>query len=216
MRYLHQIETTTSAQDPNWQTIRSADAEDYDGTAAEYGREVLAQWIDDNPDDATTDDDGNPTLRVIIAFADGEDAFASDANRAAVIEADGLEAPAPEIAAVEAARERKFYVALLDAQADDALTNALAAARAAGHGANRLAERAAPAVSRPVALRMMSPARVAEHYQVGALVTVPPHSVPDDWARDGEIIELTDETAIVGLTDGHRQELPRDELTPRR
>lgn len=53
------------------------------------------------------------------------------------------------------ARDRKLYAALLDQLADDALTTALHAAREAGHGANRMAELAYPAVSRPVALRMM-------------------------------------------------------------
>ncbi|TFI30180.1 type II toxin-antitoxin system prevent-host-death family antitoxin [Streptomyces sp. 4R-3d] len=47
---------------------------------------------------------------------------------------------------------------------------------------------------------------------VGTRVTVPEYSVPEDWARKGEIIEATDEAVVVELDDGHKQELPRDEV----
>ncbi|MGP4114638.1 hypothetical protein ACTWP5_27480 [Streptomyces sp. 4N509B] len=155
MQYLHAIQATNAAAQPAWQTICTGDqVEEYDGTAADYGREVLANYIDDN-EIAATDDDGNPLLRVLVAFADDDAPFASADNRAAVIEADDLKVPSPEIVAVEAARDDKLRASLLDRLADDALEGALSAARGAGHGANRLAELVYPAVSRPIALRMM-------------------------------------------------------------
>jgi prevent-host-death family protein len=56
-------------------------------------------------------------------------------------------------------------------------------------------------------------ARITPVETVGARVTVPDYSVPDDWARSGEIVEVNDETVVVELDDGHRQELPTDEVT---
>ncbi|MEU6071912.1 hypothetical protein ABZ864_47715 [Streptomyces sp. NPDC047082] len=49
---------------------------------------------------------------------------------------------------------------------------------------------------------------------VGTAVTVPDYSVPEDWPRDGEIVEDLGETVMVELSDGTRQELPADEVTP--
>ncbi|MFD3970347.1 type II toxin-antitoxin system Phd/YefM family antitoxin [Streptomyces cyaneofuscatus] len=46
---------------------------------------------------------------------------------------------------------------------------------------------------------------------VGTRVTIPDYAVPEDWACTGEITELNDETVVVLLDDGHRQELPVDE-----
>ncbi|MFE9844661.1 hypothetical protein [Streptomyces goshikiensis] len=74
---------------------------------------------------------------------------------AATIGADDLDEPAAELAVVEAARTAKLYARHLDSRADDQLEDALLAARAEGHGANELARLAAPALSRPIALRMM-------------------------------------------------------------
>lgn len=51
-------------------------------------------------------------------------------------------------------------------------------------------------------------------YPIGTAVTVPYYAVPEDWAHQGEIIETNGETVVVELTDGHRQELPADEVTP--
>ena len=56
-------------------------------------------------------------------------------------------------------------------------------------------------------------ARIVPVETVGARVTVPDYAVPDDWARAGEIVEVNDETVVVELDDGHRQELPTDEVT---
>lgn len=50
---------------------------------------------------------------------------------------------------------------------------------------------------------------------VGIEVTVPEHAVPEDWDRRGEVVELNEETVVVELRGGHRQELPTDEVTPR-
>ncbi len=155
MRYLHAIESTEAADFPAWQAVIIGDPEEYDGTAAAYGREVLDNWIDDNGADGTTDEDGNALLRVVVAFADDPDAFASSANIVATITCDQLDEPAPEIVILEAARERKLYVALLDLLADRELEEALQEARATGASKNWLASFVYPAVSRPIALRMM-------------------------------------------------------------
>lgn len=50
---------------------------------------------------------------------------------------------------------------------------------------------------------------------VGTAVVVPEYSVPEDWPREGEIVETTSETVVVELQNGHRQELPADEVTAR-
>ena len=60
-------------------------------------------------------------------------------------------------------------------------------------------------------------ARIApleEAMTVGTRVTVPDYSIPEDWAHAGEIVEVNSETVVVALDDGHRQELPADEVTP--
>ncbi|MGW4810572.1 hypothetical protein ACWEPB_02855 [Kitasatospora cineracea] len=155
MRYLHTIESTDTADLPAWQAITTGDPEEYDGTAAAYGREVLDRWIYDNGTDGTTDEDGNPLLRAVVAFADDPDAFASSSNIVATITCDQLEEPAPEIVILEAARERKLYVGLLDQLADQELEEALQEARVTGASKNWLAGFVYPAVSRPIALRMM-------------------------------------------------------------
>ncbi|MFJ4972088.1 hypothetical protein [Streptomyces sp. NPDC088755] len=50
---------------------------------------------------------------------------------------------------------------------------------------------------------------------VGTAVVVPEDAVPEDWAREGEVIESNDEIVVIELRDGHRQELPVDEVTLR-
>lgn len=138
-----------------WDPIdRGDNAEDWDGTAAAYGREVLRKWFlgDRLPgfeETAPTDEHGNPTVRVRVFFAPYPD------TGAALITSDDLAEPSAEIAAVEAAREGKLYVGLLDRLADEHLGEALTAARAAGHDVEKLADLAYPAALRPAALRMM-------------------------------------------------------------
>ncbi|MFE1130779.1 hypothetical protein ACFW6R_29420 [Streptomyces albidoflavus] len=153
MRYTHTIEATDNGEDPIWYTLIHADApEDHDGTAADYGRTVLDNWIDDNSGSDITDEYGNPLLRVRVTFAEDTLGFVA----AALVDCTQLDAPSPKMAALEAARERKLYVQLLDALADAQLEEALTAARASGdRSANALAAFVYPAVSRPVALRMM-------------------------------------------------------------
>lgn len=56
-------------------------------------------------------------------------------------------------------------------------------------------------------------ARLVPVETVGARCTVPEYSVPEDWTRSGEIVEVNEETVVVELDDGHRQELPTDEVT---
>lgn len=56
-------------------------------------------------------------------------------------------------------------------------------------------------------------ARIVSATTVGARCTVPEYSVPEDWNRSGEIVEVNDETVVVELDDGHRQELPTEEVT---
>ncbi|MFF8994062.1 hypothetical protein ACF09H_29875 [Streptomyces sp. NPDC014983] len=156
MRYLHSIETTDRADFPAWQTVALGDgAEEYDGTAADYGREVLDNWITDNGDGGITDEYGSPLLRVRVAFAEDPEPFGSDSDVVATVMCDQIERPADWLAALETARERKLYVRLLDVLADDALEGALRSARSAGPSANWLADFVYPAVSRPIALRMM-------------------------------------------------------------
>jgi hypothetical protein len=46
----------------------------------------------------------------------------------------------------------------------------------------------------------------------GSRVIVPEYSVPEDWAHQGEALEVHPETIVVLLDDGHRQELPADEV----
>lgn len=56
-------------------------------------------------------------------------------------------------------------------------------------------------------------ARIVSAAAVGARCTVPEYSVPEGWSRSGEIAEVNDETVVVDLDDGHRQELPTEEVT---
>jgi hypothetical protein len=151
MRFHHAIETTTTAEDPIWQTILLADEpEEYTGSAAQYGRDVLTNWTDDQETDtATTDEYGNPLARVVVRFD------SVNGTVAATIGTDDLDEPPTELAAVEAARDAKLYTTHLDTLADNQAADALTQARAAGHGVNSLARLIAPAYSRPIARRMM-------------------------------------------------------------
>lgn len=163
MRYRHQIEATGNPESPTWYVVvQGGEAEEYDGTATSYGREVLDNWVHDAPGRgeemlALTDEYGNATLRVLVAFGEDDEAFAGPADTAvAVVESSDLAAQTdPELAAVDAAREAVLYAELVGRRARAQLGKALSDARYGGHGANFLAERAAPAASRPVALRMM-------------------------------------------------------------
>lgn len=49
---------------------------------------------------------------------------------------------------------------------------------------------------------------------VGADVVVKPGHTPDDWPTTGEIVEHSGETVVVELSNGRRQEVPADEVTP--
>jgi hypothetical protein len=160
MRLHATIEATDNAEDPMWYVVHTGDdTEEYDGTSAQYGRDVLENWITDQASLAegdpapTTDEYDNPYLRVVVRFSDEPDAHD---DRIAVVHSDELDTPPAELNAVDAARDAKLYAKHLDRLADDELEGALTAARKAGHGANDLARRAAPAVSRPIALRMMT------------------------------------------------------------
>ncbi|MGW5353378.1 hypothetical protein ACWERV_23065 [Streptomyces sp. NPDC004031] len=158
MRFQHVIESCDNAEDPIWvATIQGDEPEEYDGTAAQYGREVLRNWIDDmrtdDPEAQIVDEYDNPYLRVLVHFEDNP--VLDTPSAAAVIGSDDLDTPSPEIAAVEAARDAKLYARHLDFRANEMLEEALPAANAAGHGANALARLVDGAVSRPIALRMM-------------------------------------------------------------
>jgi prevent-host-death family protein len=48
---------------------------------------------------------------------------------------------------------------------------------------------------------------------VGDRVSIPADSVPEDWSREGEVAEIGDETIIVELDGGHRQEVPATDVT---
>ena len=162
MRFHATIEATDKAEDPMWYVVTIGDdVEEYDGTAAQYGRDVLENWITDQAafgdgDPApTVDEYGNPYLRVVVRFSDELDAHD---DRIAVVGSDELDMPPAELDAVDAARDAKLYAKYLDRLADDQLGEALKSARKTGHGANELARRVDPAVSRPIALRMMNTA----------------------------------------------------------
>lgn len=160
MYFHHTIEATDNAEDPTWHVVTTGDGvEEFEGTSAQYGRDVLENWIDDQAGLAdgepapVVDEYGNPFLRVVVRFSDDPDAYD---ERIAVVGSDEMDTPPAELAAVEVARDAKLYAKHLDRRADDQLEEALKVARTVGHGANDLARRAAPAVSRPIALRMMA------------------------------------------------------------
>ncbi|MFB7763508.1 hypothetical protein [Streptomyces xiamenensis] len=169
MRYIHQIEQTEDAENPTWYTVITGDHdEEYDGTAAEYGRAVLENWVEDasmrgEETPALTDEYGNARLRVLVAFSEDDEAFASPIAVVAVVESSDLSVQTdPELAAVDAAREAALYADLLKRLALGRLGQTLTAARHGGHPATALANRAYPAVSYPVAMRMLPrvPAKV--------------------------------------------------------
>lgn len=73
--YLHIIEATDDAEDPNWYEIRRGDdTEEHDGTLNEYGLEVLRNyWVDNGEETpAFTDEYGNPYFRVLVRTQDDE------------------------------------------------------------------------------------------------------------------------------------------------
>lgn len=47
----------------------------------------------------------------------------------------------------------------------------------------------------------------------GSRITVPTHAVPEDWPTTGEAVEVGEETIVVELDNGRRQELPADEVS---
>lgn len=49
--------------------------------------------------------------------------------------------------------------------------------------------------------------------EVGDRVILPLNFIPADWSRAGEVVEVSSQTIVVHLDDGHRQELPTDEVT---
>lgn len=68
--YMHTIEATETAEEPIWQAVIRSDApEEYDGTAVDYGRSVLDNWLHDQ-DVQAVNSDGRPLLRVIVYRAD--------------------------------------------------------------------------------------------------------------------------------------------------
>ncbi|MCX4967055.1 hypothetical protein OHA98_20020 [Streptomyces sp. NBC_00654] len=155
MQLLHTIEAAASGEQPEWFTVITGDApEEHEGTTGDYGRTVLRNWISDEDlsGDELTDEYGNPKLRVTVAFADAPDGYGEPFTTVHCTE---LEDPAVELDAVDAARDRMRWLAAQTSAAEDQLAEALRTARSRGHGANELARRAAPAVSRPIALRMM-------------------------------------------------------------
>ncbi|MFD0352883.1 hypothetical protein ACFVHW_03925 [Streptomyces sp. NPDC127110] len=155
MRFLHAVEVTDAPQyQAIWGTaIMATEAEEYDGSARAYAREVLTNWISDEQadyDDPVVTEDGWPRLRVRVWFAD----FPDD-RVVAEVGADELDPAPPEIEALDIARDAKLYSIFLESKTTDDLAKAMSTARTAGHGANELARRVEDVVSRPVALRWM-------------------------------------------------------------
>jgi len=71
--YLHVIETTDNAEDPQWYEIRRGDTtEEHDGSLEDYGLEVLRNyWVDNGEETpAFTDEYGNPYFRVLVRTQD--------------------------------------------------------------------------------------------------------------------------------------------------
>lgn len=161
MRFHTTIESTVNADDPMWDVVIAGDdVEEYDGTSVQCGRDVLDSWIADQTSLADqappqlTDEYGNPYLRAVVRFSDDPD---EHDNRVAIVGSDELEHDtSAELDAVDAAKDAKLYAKYLDRRADEQLEEALPDARKAGHRPNFLARRVAPAVSKPIALRMMN------------------------------------------------------------
>ncbi|MGY3064665.1 hypothetical protein ACVWZD_008987 [Streptomyces sp. TE3672] len=78
---------------------------------------------------------------------------------------------------------RMLLAAQPDMPADEIDHEAVPAARAAGQGANRLAELVAPAISRPVALKLVK--RYPDYLGVGHQVSVPEDSVSETGGAQG-------------------------------
>lgn len=78
MLYMHEIEMTERAAFPSWETvIRGEKPEEYAGSAEEYGREVMQNWITEagwrgELRENYIDADGNALLRVRVESEDGE------------------------------------------------------------------------------------------------------------------------------------------------
>jgi len=152
MRYSYQIQVANT-QDDSWDIAdpNSFGTEDYDGSAYDYGREILDSHYDLNPDHPTVQDEAE--LRVLVWIADSEE-VGSESDAVAVITADNRDKPAPEIAGLEEARTLKFYADVQARKALDALDNAIQEAKAAGHSVNSIADFLHPALSRPIIQRM--------------------------------------------------------------
>lgn len=132
--------------------------EDYEGAAAQCGREVLAvdrRRIDSGRPGTAPDHRRvrQPLPAHLVHFEDATDQGSLGA--VATITSDDLADPSSEIAAVEFARDAKLHAQHLGVRADEKQEEALFAARAVGNGANALARLVDGAVSRPIARRMM-------------------------------------------------------------
>lgn len=77
--YLHIIEQTENAEDPQWFEIRRGDdTEKYDGSVNEYGLEVLRDYwvVNGEATPAFTDEYGNPYFRVLVRTQDDQGTLA--------------------------------------------------------------------------------------------------------------------------------------------
>ena len=146
-RYRAQIKILTP--EGNWPALELEDAEDFDGTAADYGRQCLDNYLAHVTMD-TGEEPEPDTARVLIWDVDDPEMQAGHEDDA-VVTIDSPE-PAPAEIAVERDREEVLRRRRALEQSIEQLGVSLREARSLGHGANKLAELTYPALSRPIVL----------------------------------------------------------------
>lgn len=139
MRYHARIEVWNS-ESATWQAIDSEHAEENTGTASEYGRKLLAEYLRENLGQARE-------VRVQVWAMDNLD---SDAPAPSSIIAliDDPAPVSPEIAAVEAEMEEVLHRRRALKSSIEQLSMRLREAQKAGHRGSALAELAHPALTR--------------------------------------------------------------------
>lgn len=139
------------------------------------------------------DADGNLTPDVAAEMAD-------------IITNDGI-IPPRALKAQDAEKKRQ---AAADAADAAAIKRAQAVAEVVAYlGGNQSAAARVLGIDQSTVNRLMKKITV----KAGARVTVPAHAVPEDWPTTGEAVEVGEETTVVELDNGKRQELPNDDVT---
>jgi hypothetical protein len=166
----------------------------------------------------TTDGDEVQILLERAAITDGDwfpDALDAGGNLTEAVAAEMADIITTE--GIVPARARKAQAAekqrqdAADAADAAAIKRAQAVAEVVAYlGGNQSAAARALGIDQSTVNRLMKKVTV----KVGARVTVPAHAVPEDWPATGEAIEVGEETTVVELDNGRRQEIPSDEVTP--